>query len=197
MIAVRLMGGLGNQMFQYAAGRALAERIGTEFVLDNRSFTHYKLRDYGLNKFAIKAQVGTAEQIARWPLWFRRLSKPLRRLGIRSRWYLETQFHYDSTWNCISDGTIIDGHFQSERYFPGLAEALRQEFIPVAPLSLKNEQYAELACGCESVMLHVRRGDYVSDPHAAKTNGVCTVEYYKNAISTMRAHLEKPRFFVF
>lgn len=197
MIAVRLIGGLGNQMFQYAAGRALAERLGTELVLDARDFEHYTLYGYGLDKFAIRAPVATPEQLARWPSWIRRWSRRLRRVGIRTRWYAEIQFHYDSAWESIPDGTMIDGYFQSERYFPGMAGALRREFTPVAPLSPQNAQYAELARGCESVMIHVRRGDYVTNAKTLKIHGVCSVDYYRASIAAMRERLAAPRFFVF
>ena len=197
MIAVRLIGGLGNQMFQYAAGRALAERLGTELLLDTRDFEHYSLYDYGLHKFAIGTTAASPVQLARWPSWIRRGSRLLRRIGIHTRWYAEIQFEYDAVWESIPDGTMIDGYFQSERYFSGIAESLRVEFVPVALLSQQNAHYAELARGCESVALHVRRGDYVTNLNALKVHGVCSPDYFETAITYMRERLENPRFFVF
>lgn len=197
MIAVRLIGGLGNQMFQYAAGRALAERLGTELLLDTREFEHYSLYNYGLHKFAIDIPAASPEELARWPSWIRRGSRLLRKIGIHTRWYSEIKFQYDTAWESIPDGTMIDGYFQSERYFADITELLRREFVPVTPLSQQNAYYAELARGCESVMIHVRRGDYVTNIKALKTHGVCTVDYFEASVAYMRERLENPRFFVF
>lgn len=197
MIAVRLIGGLGNQMFQYAAGRALAERLSTELLLDTRDFEHYELYDYGLHKFAINTPVASPVQLARWPSWIRRGSRLLRRIGMHTRWYTELQFQYEAAWESIPDGTMIDGYFQSDRYFSGIAESLRSEFVPVALLSKQNAHYAELARSCESVAIHVRRGDYVANLNTLKVHGVCSPAYFETAITYMRERLENPRFFVF
>jgi len=197
MIAVRLIGGLGNQMFQYAAGRALADRLGTELLLDTRDFEHYSLYNYGLHKFAIDIPVASPLQLARWPSWFRRGSRLLRRMGIYTRWYAEIQFKYDAAWESIQDGTMIDGYFQSERYFTGIAATLRREFVPVASLSTQNAHLAELARNCKSVAIHVRRGDYVTNLNTLKVHGVCSPAYFEASIAYMRERLENPRFFVF
>lgn len=92
---------------------------------------------------------------------------------------------------------MIDGYFQTEKYFPGSAESLRREFTPVASLSPANAAIAALARECESVMIHVRRGDYVNNAKTLKVHGVCSVAYYQQAIATMRARAGNPRFFVF
>jgi hypothetical protein len=197
MIAVRLIGGLGNQMFQYAAGRALAERLGTELLLDTRDFEHYTLHSYGLCRFAITKQVANSAQLSRWPSWIRRGSRLLRRIGIHTRWFNEIQFEYDSAWESIPDGTLIDGYFQSQRYFAGTAESIRREFVPVAPLSQQNANYAKLARDCDSVMIHVRRGDYVTNLNTLKFHGVCSIAYYEASINYIRERLVNPRFFVF
>jgi hypothetical protein len=197
MIAVRLIGGLGNQMFQYAAGQSLAARLGTNLVLDTRDFEHYTLYEYGLHKFSISAPVASPGDLARWPSWIRRGSRFLWRIGIHTRWYQESHFHYDAEWESIIDGTIIDGYFQSERYFAGIFESLRREFVPVASLSYHNAHYADLARACESVAIHVRRGDYVTNLNTLKVHGLCSPAYFEASIAYMRERLDNPRFFVF
>lgn len=197
MIAVRLIGGLGNQMFQYAAGRALADRLGSELLLDTRDFEHYSLYGYGLHKLAIDIPVASPEQLTRWPSWIRRGSRLLRRIGFHTRWYPEIKFQYDAAWESIPDGTMIDGYFQSERYFRGITETLRREFVPVTSLSSQNAHLAELARNCESVAIHVRRGDYVTNLNTFKVHGVCSQAYFEASIAYMRERLENPRFFVF
>ena len=65
MIVVKLKGGLGNQMFQYAAGRALAVRAGTDLLLDTKIYGQTYNREYGLDKFRIHAREATDKELAR------------------------------------------------------------------------------------------------------------------------------------
>lgn len=197
MIAVRLMGGLGNQLFQYAAGRALALRLDTELVLDIRNFKQYKLHEYGLERFNIKARIATSKELRRWPFLYLRFYRFARALGVRGGIYKEARFDFDPSWIDISDGALIEGYFQSEKYFEEIADLLHKELTPVAPLVSRNAQYAAWAQACESVMIHVRRGDYISNPKALEVHGVCSVDYYKDAIKFIRENIKSPKFFVF
>lgn len=197
MIAVRLIGGLGNQMFQYAAGRALADRLDTELVLDARIFVRYKLHAYGLEQFAVRARAGTSADFARWPEWMRLPSRIAGVVGFRTRWYLEPRFAYDPLWPSLGDNLLVDGHFQSEKYFATIAPALRADFAPRAPLSPTNASIAAIARDCESVMIHVRRGDYVTDATTLKVHGICSPAYYASSIRVLRERVASPRFFVF
>lgn len=197
MIAVRLIGGLGNQMFQYAAGRALSRRLGVGLLLDTRAFNSYWIHEYGLHRLAIAESAATELQLKRWPEWTRGGARILKHFGAKTRWYIEQGFQYDEAWESISDGTIIEGYFQSERYFIDVAELLRAEFKPVAEISKPNAHYEELIQGSESVALHVRRGDYLTNKTNLKIHGVCSLEYYEESIRYIRERLERPRFFVF
>lgn len=197
MIIVRLAGGLGNQMFQYAAGRTLADRFGTDLLLDTRFFSNYKLHAYGLERFSVRARQATPKELTRWPNWLRRPSRLAQRMGIRSRWYSELKFGCSSGWLSIPNDVLIDGYFQSEKYFAPIATALRTDFTPYVPLTSANKAIVEAAQISESVMIHVRRGDYVSDMKTLKIHGVCTPAYYQAAIQAMRERLHRPRFIVF
>lgn len=197
MIAVRLIGGLGNQMFQYAAGRALADRLGTGLLLDVRGFATYTLHGFGLTKFRVRASVAGDDDLGSWPEWQRRLLTPLRRVGLRSRFYAEPFFGYDPEWPALGEGVHLNGYFQSERYFSGIRGVLCEDFVPREPLDDGNRRIAGLAKESESVMLHVRRGDYVSDARTLSIHGVCSPAYYQSAVARMREHCRAPRFFVF
>ena len=197
MILVRAVGGLGNQMFQYAAGRALADRLGVELLLDLRDFKNYRLHCFGLDGFRIRGRKATADEMEPWPEWRRRLSRRLSRIGLPSRFYFEPSFGYDPVWSTLGDGVHLNGYFQSERYFAERAAQLRDDFTLVEPLRGENAEIAALARRCESVAIHVRRGDYLTDVKTLSFHGVCSPMYYREAISLIRVRYNNPRFFVF
>lgn len=197
MIAVRLIGGLGNQMFQYAAARSLADRLGVELVIDTRAFGHYTLHAFGIDRFSIRGRLATPAELSRWPTWMRRPCRLVQRFGIATRWYSEPRFAYDTTWPSLGDNLMLDGYFQSEKYFASIADGLRGDFLPRAPLSAENAAIAGLAREAESVMIHVRRGDYVSNATTLRIHGVCSPAYYEASVAVMRKRLTRPRFFVF
>jgi hypothetical protein len=197
MIAVRLIGGLGNQMFQYAAARALADRLGVELVFDIRAFDSYPLFGYGLDSFCVRGRLATPVELARWPTWMRRPYQLIQRLGVVTRWYSEPGFNYDPAWPTIDDNVLLDGYFQSEKYFSPIAASLRDDFALSQSLSPEMTEISELAHEANSVMIHVRRGDYVNNAKTLKVHGVCSPSYYEAAIEFMSQRLSRPRFFVF
>lgn len=197
MIAVRLIGGLGNQMFQYAAARALADRLGTDLVLDPREFAHYTLHAYGLEDFCVRARRGEPADFSRFPEWQRKLFSRLRWLNPGTRFYAEPSFAFDPAWNSLAGDLLVSGYFQSERYFLPSRTALLADFHPRKPLGARNEAVAAEARGSESVMIHVRRGNYVTDARTLSIHGVCSPDYYRAAIVQLRAECANPRFFVF
>jgi len=184
-------------MFQYAAGRALAERAGTELLLDTRLYDRPYNREYGLDKFNINARIATPQELSAWPQWQRKPSEWMQRIGVSTRWYRELRFGFDPAWNSLGDDLYIEGYFQSEKYFSDVREILISEFRMKKRLSAENERMADMARKSESVMLHVRRGDYVSSPKAAEQHGACTLSYYRRAIEKMRENIQAPKFFIF
>ncbi|MEI7488863.1 MAG: alpha-1,2-fucosyltransferase, partial [Chryseobacterium sp.] len=173
MIIVRLMGGLGNQMFQYAAGKALADRLGVSLQLD-RTFLDqrsenpgYTLRNFELDVFQISA--GTAEKsvVARMrkPLensMHRKLSNMFPSL-IRNHVFSETQKKLIKEFELLTDPVYMEGYWQTEKYFLSIADQLRsKDFIPVAAISSMNVELLRKIGSTSSVSMHVRRGDYVT-----------------------------------
>jgi hypothetical protein len=197
MIVVRIVGGLGNQMFQYAAGMALARRLGVELLLDLRAFQNYTLHNYGLNKFQICAALADPVRLKRWPQWSIRPYKLAQRLGLPVKCYNEPSMGYDSRWSSSNPGTLISGNFQSEKYFIDIATILRKEFTLRQPMSGANIELSQKMQSTESVMLHVRRGDYVNNLQTLSIHGVCSLDYYHRAISQIRSQVNQPHFFVF
>lgn len=203
VVTVRLLGGLGNQMFQYATGRSLAIRLGAELLLDVSAFECDELRKYELANFRISARICNLEEFMRGGVKDGVFGRWASKVRGRRRWrtvvFKEPSFTYDPEFARLSAPVYLDGYWQSERYFADQAGLLRDEFVLKSPIDSRNERVIasiELA-GAASVSLHVRRGDYVSNPQTAQYHGVCSLDYYVAAIKYISSRVSDPVFFVF
>ncbi len=200
MIVVNLKGGLGNQMFQYAFGKALSIRNSDEVLLDTSGLSRANevgdiYRPFTLSAFNIKASIASAETAARMKdpygifskLWRRFSFKVLRRQNIG--------------WNPraarMRGDIYLDGYWQSPKYFEPFELAIREEFTLAEPLSPAAAAIAERMQSSNSIMLHVRRGDYVSNKAVAAAYGPCTPAYYERAVAYLSQHVQDPSWFIF
>ena len=179
-IVVALNGGLGNQMFQYAAGRALALRTGASLVLDLRPLLQLGQRAYGLDAFRLGAApaliTGGAPptRVGRWKRWLRRLTGGEQTLR-------EASFAYDGRIHGARAPTRLEGYFQSERYFEDAAEAIRADFSPRGDDRERMDGLAaRLLPPGPKLSLHVRRGDY-TNPATMAVHGLMGPDYYDRA----------------
>lgn len=182
-IGVRLMGGLGNQMFQYAAARALAAQHGTEVVLDlswyeDEASTGVTPRHYGLDDFA-------------GPAGASRASAPC------EQHFHERSFGFDASVSTLPDGITLNGYFQSERYFCDHDAAIREDFRFRAEPDGANRAVLAMIESSTAVAVHVRRGDYATDPATTAHHGLASLDYYAEAARAVAAVVGDPRFFVF
>lgn len=199
MIVVRLRGGLGNQMFQYAAGRRLALHLGTELKLDATAYAEGGTRYYALKPFRTGACVATPREVDRWlgrGGWRARLGAhlPWRRL---LRPVVEKSFRFDSEILTLPDNVYLDGYWQSEGYFADISNQIRKDFTFRDPLQGLNAGMAARIEDCTAVALHVRRGDYVTDARTNAWHGVCSVDFYRRCIARISEVCDNPVFFVF
>jgi hypothetical protein len=202
MVIVRLIGGLGNQIFQYALGRTLAARRESILKLDISSYRSHPLRSYSLHNFRIREIFATSSEIRRLRGggWIsKRLPRRLQQLNpLRKRSYvLERSFSFDSAVLDLPDDVYLDGYWQSEKYFKGMEDVLRREFTVRHPLTGRNRDTAALIEACNAVSVHVRRGDYVSDPHLRNLYGFCGTDYYLGAARRIAETIPHPHFFIF
>ncbi len=197
VVTVRLFGGLGNQMFQYATARAVAERTGAEVLLDLRGFESYVLRKPALHRWCVNARIASTRELHRYPEWRLWLSRRLASMGVATRCYNEPRLGFDPTVLGMRTPLHLNGYFQSERYFASVRPKLFEEFVPQAPLSPANQRISQVAAETNSVSIHVRRGDYVSDPRNMDVHGICDVGYYDRAIELLRKRTGSATYFVF
>lgn len=198
MIVVNLIGGLGNQMFQYAAGRALALRRGADLFIDRRGFLEYKPHSYGLDPF--RARVEDAPNDALPAGRGNGFERVLRGFGIGKRLPVvrEKGFGFQPSLLEQSAPAYLDGYWQSERYFNDYASVIRDDFTVIREPSPGNAEWLARIKGTLSVSLHVRRGDYVTNPEANKFHGTCGIDYYERAIRLLHGRLGADlEFFVF
>jgi hypothetical protein len=195
MIVSRMEGGLGNQMFQYAYGAYVAHKHGCEHWLDISSYMEAPAHGYLLDRFQIEAGVATSAMLALRP---RRYRKP-EPTGVSSRtsfarqlcailphrgWrrHKESPFGFHPRHLKISSGRYLVGYWQSEQFFPGMKTDLLRQFTLRSELSGASQRVAERIEACNSLSIHVRRGDYVSDATAARIYYPLELYYYLRAI---------------
>ena len=205
MIVQNIIGGLGNQMFQYACGRSLAHTRGSELRLFLGDFEGYGLHNgYELQRvFGISPALASAGDLASLVGWragrhARRLLRLPRLAGARGRKFVvEPSFNYWSGIDAVPASAFLVGYWQSERYFETTASLVRKDFRFQGRLNGENARLAErIRQGC-SVSVHVRRGDYVANLDSQAKHGSCGMRYYEQAANLLLATLPSPQFFVF
>lgn len=203
MIVMQIFGGLGNQMFQYAAGKALASFYDTELALDVSFFAahgEYTPRNFGLDVFNINARVATDAEIrehtyGKLKEQFERFTRP---------WYkrkivYEPHFHFTADVFKGSGDTYYKGHWQSPKYFAGIESEIRKDFALRYPLSAEGQTVADKIkeFGDSIVSVHIRRGDYVSSKSVQDTIGVLPLLYYESAQRHINSQIKNPHYFIF
>lgn len=177
MITTRIMGGMGNQMFQYAMGRNIAITHSTDLNLDISSFDKDSMRSYSLG------------------LWKGITAKTIQGTG-HLPWVKEIGMPYNiDLVASIPDNCYLNGFWQTERYFSQIAPLLRTEFTPALPIPSRSKDIEThiKSEGNKSAFLTVRRSDYThSDYH-----GVLPFEYYLQACKIIADKVVDPHFFVF
>ncbi len=189
MITTRLHGRLGNQMFQYAAARGLATRLGTQVALDAR--------------LAQSRGEGVLTRVFDLPLVQPQTLPPLKqdaplRYGLwrltSRRFQREQGLGYNAGFERFPDGSYLHGYWQCERYFSDAADQIRQDFRFPEFSSTANAEMAARIGGGLAVSLHVRRGDYVT----LGAHVLCDQSYYDAALSQVLSGLDgDPTVFVF
>jgi len=205
MIIVRLNGGLGNQLFQYAAARTLSILHHTELKIDTTIFEEHKLRQYRLSPFLIQETFATTEEIAK----VRRIrhNRVARLAGYLVQaltpYYRRPVFAeahlgpYDRNILKTPRDVYLDGYWQSEKYFAGCADILRKELTVRFDQDPQSREVAARIRHTPSVSIHVRRADYVANSATYRTHGTCSRDYYDQCVSLIAERVSDPHFFVF
>ncbi|PIA78015.1 hypothetical protein BFR04_07220 [Gaetbulibacter sp. 4G1] len=186
MVVIRLIGGIGNQLFQYAAAKALSIKHKESLFLDIDAFKTYKTHAYGLNHFNIKEKV-YKNNLPKW------CKKFFYRFKIYKNYY-EKDFTYNKDFfNQKYINIFLKGYFHSEQYFIKFREELLKDLKIVSPLKKETIELIEAINQSNSVSIHIRRGDYLlHDMHNTSKD-----VYYKKALNYILNHVENPIYYVF
>jgi len=191
MIIVKLKGGLGNQLFQYALGRKLSIKNDDELKLDATGYDYDGLRHYALKDFKIEATLANLKEINGLKYPHRLLSKTWRYFSFK----VLRKFHigYEEEALKKTGDIYLDGFWQSYKYFQDIEEVIKKELVLKKDRSEEIILLMEKIKNTNSVSLHIRRGDYVNNNY----HDLCSPQYYQKAVGQLETKVSSPTFFVF
>jgi len=187
LIAVKLQGGLGNQLFQYAAGFALAKKLNCNLILDARFLGLGANRIYQLSNLKISGKLADFPNLNYFPLEStERQAKNLARNPRQSfKHAQEPYFHYWEGFNSLKKRTYLDGYWQSAKYFEEYSKSLLKEFqLKYDPGKQFNSTLTKLSSS-KSVGVHIRRGDYATNKQSNRFHGLLSDAYFRNGIQEL------------
>lgn len=198
------MGGMGNQMFQYAAGRRLAEKHKTElkldltFLLDRTPQENFTYRNYDLDVFNIHENFAKPNEIS----WLKAskvesLLRVVRKFFKNKKYIEEAHYHFDKRILNAPDNVYLDGYWQSDKYFSDIENIIRKEFTFKFEFDKRYKEMAKKIQSVNAICVNVRRGDYVDNPNIRKFHGVCSLDYYQRSEKIIDSKINKPYFFIF
>ncbi|MDD5596856.1 MAG: alpha-1,2-fucosyltransferase [Victivallaceae bacterium] len=204
MTIVKIQGGLGNQMFQYAFGRALSLKKTEPLKLDISSYPDHNRREYYLNYYNISAEFATQEescfaQYQYQPLYWRILCRILKKTcppQIALSCLVQNGSEY---FDKIYDKRYIyyNGYWQNEKYFNEIRDELLRTFTLKNTFSDRTVTYLKQISENNSIAIHVRRTDYANNPTTNKFHGLLDIKYYEQAIDFINARVKKNDIFIF
>ena len=208
-IYLHMCGGLGNQMFQYALGRALSLRLNAPLNINISTFAKPAAAAHNawrlpLFPCALRDNICVDATL---PSFYHNIFRHIK-LFVRDKWHqklplfsdiiIEPHFEY---WDDIVNATApvhLYGYWQSEKYFLDQTDQIRKDFtFPPLPAGEAQQVAARIRACPEAVSVHIRRGDYVSNPEALAFHGLPGPDYYRTALAHIRATLGDTTVFLF
>jgi len=203
LIIVKLYGGLGNQLFQYAFGRNLALKNNCDLKFDTSFYANQNLRKIELYPFNFDFSIASSDEIKKIRLeknffteCFRK-SKTIVSSYYKRRIIDERSFDFDPNYLKIKDPSYLNGYWQSEKYFKEIRNILIQELIYKPKLSETFNTWIKQIKESNSVSVHIRRGDYVNNNRTNALHGLCPIEYYEESIQIIIQKINHAKLFVF
>lgn len=198
-IIVRLCGGLGNQMFQYSLARALSFKDNSIIFLDISSFKGDKKRHYELKKFR---NIDSPVLISNYILdrFYIRLLILINSLFFKKSHIkiYDDLFSYKNKIHDNSDNLELIGYWQNEKYFIEFKDCIKRDYLILDEIKTSDELFLKnKILKSNSVAVHVRRGDYVSELDTNNFHGVLSLEYYHKAISKINTLVPDAQFYFF
>jgi Glycosyl transferase family 11 len=186
-VRMKVCGGLGNQLFQYAAGLALARRHQARLIIDASFYCTKSHRSFQLNQLELDYELSHGEETS-----VRELSStPTGELaGGSTKFHAEPRQHTDICFSehsfCFDEGfltltppVVLQGYYQSERYFADIRDELRAQIrLRGQPCTRSYEALNVIESSRTPVAVHVRRGDLITDDGVHPVHGCLGWPYY-------------------
>lgn len=205
MIVSELMGGMGNQMFQYALGRYLSIKhrttllLDVDFLLDRSPRKDFVYRDFDLDIFNIRERFAPHQLSKKFGIlksserkFFQRIVHPYNLKYLR-----EEQIGFNAEVLTSGNNTYLHGYWQSEKYFTNIENTIRKDFTFKTRINEKAQLIGDRIRACNAVCLNVRRGDFVTNPITSEILGTIGNEYYALAVNYIKDQIARPIIFIF
>lgn len=207
MVILYLKGGIGNLLFQYAAGRGLAQKLNVPLRFDKSYYNekHYEedvavnqfynipyYRDILERTFHINIPEATPKEMRRFRQTFAgklfdKLLPYYRRKVVNIR-----KTNFDPNFFKTKKNVLIKGYWQSEKYFSHIEELLREDLVFNPHIRDRNRELTDKINSCESVGIHIRRGDYVHSPIIKTVYGALDLSYYTKSLELIQSKCTAP-----
>jgi hypothetical protein len=185
-------------------GRAVARRNNLPLKLDISYFENQDLRSYRLDYLNIEADIATKKEIQYFrPAHNQPIACTIDRIRRKllpwnkQKMIRQHGFSYSPEIPKVKGSAYLNGYWQSEKYFIDIAGIIRTEFTFKCRPDETNAILLEKIGSKNAVSLHIRRGDYVSNPGTRRIHGILGLDYYIRAIALITRHIEKVHVFVF
>lgn len=203
-IIVKIQGGLGNQLFQYALGRNLALTHGLPVTYDTSWYAMdmgQTKRTYELDHFQTRVRLADPAAVQE----LRRYQRKAGPVGFLKSFLTADESRYIQDYNYAFDPKIfqvkppayLDGYWQSEKYFSDVAEMIRREIALTRAPTGKNAEALSQIQSSPSISLHIRRGDYVTSKTTNTFHGAAGLNYYHAASAKLKSVEPKATMYVF
>jgi len=211
MIIVKISGGLGNQLFQYALAKAIEQKRGLEVKLDTSFFNlpagSITPRKFLLDKFNISLKIAKREDFHKIGVPYptdKTLKENLRRLIFKLIEFFKTKqnkkiiidhnLNFNEATLNIPDNRYISGSWTNQKYFINIKNILQKELCPKFTIGSATKKILDNIIKTNSVGIHIRRSDYLKYTHKFV---ILTEKYYDRAVQLIKEKESEPIFFIF
>jgi Glycosyl transferase family 11 len=199
-VRMKVCGGLGNQLFQYAAGLALARRHRAGLIIDTSYYCTKSHRSFQLNQLVLDFELSPGDEMRGRELFSTRSGQSIFRgtqFRARSKQradisFSERSFYFDERFFTLTPPVVLQGYYQSARYFDGIDDELRAQIsLRRQPCSRFHETLNVIESSRTPVAVHVRRGDLIADERVHSMHGCLGWLYYSRALHIMKRLLDR------
>ena len=205
MIIVKIMGGLGNQMFQYATARVLSIKKSTNLYIDT-TFFNVNIDNHDITRRSLELSIFnlTLKEVTFYHKYYFKLLFFIQniflkiiRLKKRFIYFQDTNYVFQNSFNNLPKNVLLDGYWQSYKYFINFRDIILNDFYINVKFDKKNTLILKDIMFNNSVSVHIRRGDYIKNSNNLNFHGICDLNYYINSINIIKSKYHKPKFYFF